>query len=53
VESHPSRDSADFAAFSFDFDRLRCVPAMLFLVRNWCGGIVCFDFRKPAATAAL
>jgi hypothetical protein len=26
--------------FSFDFDRLRCVLAMLFLVRNWCGGIL-------------
>jgi hypothetical protein len=27
----------DFAAFLFDFDRVRCVLMMLFLVRNWCG----------------
>jgi hypothetical protein len=27
----------DFAAFSFDSDRVRCVSIRLFLVRNWCG----------------
>jgi hypothetical protein len=27
----------DFAAFSFEFDRVRCVLARSFLVRNWCG----------------
>jgi len=27
----------DFAAFSFDYDRVRCVLMRLFLVRNWCG----------------
>ena len=27
----------DFAAFSFRFDRVRCVSFRPFLVRNWCG----------------
>jgi hypothetical protein len=27
----------DFAAFLFDFDRVRYVLMRLFLVRNWCG----------------
>jgi hypothetical protein len=26
----------DFAAFSFDSDRVRCVLVRSFLVRNWC-----------------
>nr|WP_246583804.1 DUF992 domain-containing protein [Bradyrhizobium iriomotense] len=29
---------ADFATFSFWFDRVCCVSVRLFLVRNWCGG---------------
>ena len=28
---------ADFAAFSFEFDRVRCALVRSFLVRNWCG----------------
>jgi hypothetical protein len=27
----------DFPTFLFDFDRVRCVLLMSFLVRNWCG----------------
>jgi hypothetical protein len=27
----------DFLAFSVAFDRVRCVLARSFLVRNWCG----------------
>jgi hypothetical protein len=27
----------DFAAFSFDLDRVRCASFTPFLVRNWCG----------------
>ena len=27
----------DFSAFSFEFDRVRCVSFRPFLVRNWCG----------------
>src|SRR5437879_3498657 len=27
----------DFAAVSFDFDRVRCILLRSFLVRNWCG----------------
>jgi hypothetical protein len=27
----------DFAAFSFEFDRVRCGSFGLILVRNWCG----------------
>jgi hypothetical protein len=27
----------EFAAFLFEFDRVRCGLASLFLVRNWCG----------------
>jgi hypothetical protein len=30
----------DFAAFLFDFDRVRCVLMRLFLARNWCGVIL-------------
>jgi hypothetical protein len=32
----------DFAAFSFEVDRVRGVSLALFLVRNWCGGISTF-----------
>jgi len=32
-----STSFVDFAVFLFDFDRVRCILAMLFLVRDWCG----------------
>jgi hypothetical protein len=37
----------DFPAFSFEFDRVRCVLVRSFLVRNWCGGAPAFG-RQPA-----
>jgi hypothetical protein len=30
----------DFSAFSFEFERVRCVSFRPFLVRNWCGSAV-------------
>jgi len=59
----------DFAAFSFDFDRVCCVSFRLFLVRNWCGtalgrqgrlpdkvegmAILVPTFRRPASRPVL
>ena len=37
---------ADFAAFSLEIDRVRCVLMRSFLVRNWCGGVASWTMHR-------
>ena len=37
---------ADFAAFSLEIDRVRCVLVRSFLVRNWCGGVASWTMHR-------